>query len=126
MRSNASRLANPLAALNSVPIQADCDENFGLGMADDDRRTEVSVTLVHPSLTHLAITQTTLALDTEATYDWEPEEWTIPINVNVSQMLKLGKLPVQIGGGIRYWADSPAGGTQDWAFRLQFTLLFPK
>ena len=71
-------------------------------------------------------TKTTLGLNTESTYDWESEEWFIPINLTVQQLVRLGKLPVQFGGGLRYWADSPDGGPQDWGARVQVTFLFPK
>ena len=50
----------------------------------------------------------------------------MPINIMVAQMLKIGKLPVQIALGARYWADSPEGGPEDWGGRFQFTFLFPK
>jgi len=50
----------------------------------------------------------------------------VPINLQVAQVLKIGDQPVQIGGGVRYWAESPAGGPDDWGFRLNFTLLYPK
>ena len=71
-------------------------------------------------------TKTTLGLNTESTYDWENEEWSVPINATVSQLMKVGKLPVQMSGGVRYWADSPDNGPEDWGFRLQLTFLFPR
>jgi hypothetical protein len=65
-------------------------------------------------------------LNTESTYDWENEEWSVPINFNVLQLLKIGPQLIQVGVGVRYWADSPDGGPQDWGARLQLTFLFPK
>ncbi|MGH9894008.1 MAG: hypothetical protein ACREA0_18915 [bacterium] len=35
------------------------------------------------------------------TYDWENNQWTVPINASGSQLLKLGKLPVQFNLGGR-------------------------
>ena len=54
------------------------------------------------------------------------EECSVPINFTVNQLLKVGKQPLQIGAGVRYWADSPDNGPEDWGFRLQLTFLFPK
>ena len=95
-------------------------------IAGNDDRPDVSATFLQPFLAYITSTKTTFTLNTEATYDWEGEEWSLPINVFVSQMLKLGKMPVQVGAGVRYWAVSPLGGPQDWALRLQLTFLFPK
>ena len=67
-----------------------------------------------------------MALNTEATYDWKGEAWSVPINFTVSQLLMVGGRPLQLGGGVRYWADSPDAGPEGWGFRLQLTLLFPK
>jgi hypothetical protein len=71
-------------------------------------------------------TKTTIGLNLESTYDWESEQWAVPINFTVNQLLKVGTQIIQIGGGIRYWADTPDNGPQDWGARIQLTLLFPK
>jgi hypothetical protein len=41
-------------------------------------------------------------------------------------MFKIGGLPIQLAAGVRYWAESPEGGPEDWGARLQLTFLFPK
>jgi hypothetical protein len=33
---------------------------------------------------------------------------------------------VQLTAGVRYWANSPTGGADDWGGRLQMTFMFPK
>lgn len=95
-------------------------------VAGDDDRADINTTFLQPFLSHTSSRGTSVSLNTESSYDWESEEWTVPINLQVSQVLKLGNQPVQIGGGVRYWAESPKGGPDDWAFRLNFTLLYPK
>lgn len=94
--------------------------------AGDDDRKDVSATFVQPFLSYITKSKTTIGLNTESTYDWEDEEWSVPINFTVNQLVKIGKSPIQIGGGIRYWADSPDNGPDDWGARLQLTFLFPK
>jgi hypothetical protein len=49
-------------------------------------------------------------MNTESTYDWEAEEWTVPISLT-------------LGG--RYYAERPSGGP-DWGLRFVVTFLFPK
>jgi hypothetical protein len=94
--------------------------------AGDDDRADVSATFIQPFMSYITKTKTTIGLNTESTYDWENEEWSVPINFTVQQLLKVGKLPFQIGAGVRYWADSPDSGPEDWGARIQLTFLFPK
>ncbi|MGE5295294.1 MAG: transporter [Solirubrobacterales bacterium] len=94
--------------------------------AGDDDRTDVDRTFLQPFISYITKTKTTISLNTESTYDWEAEEWSVPINMTVSQLLKVGKLPVQIGAGVRYWADSPDDGPEGWGARLIMTFLLPK
>jgi hypothetical protein len=68
----------------------------------------------------------TVALNTESTYDWRAEEWSVPINLMLSKLVHFGKQPVSFQGGIRYWADSTDAGPEDWGARFAVTFLFPK
>lgn len=94
--------------------------------AGDHDRDEVNATFLQPFVNYITPSKTTIALNLEATYDWTNDAWSIPINLMVNQMLMVGKQPIQVGAGARYWAESPDGGPDDWGFRLQFTVLFPK
>lgn len=94
--------------------------------AGEDRRKDISATFIQPFLTYITKSKTTVALNTESTYDWEIDAWSIPINFNVLQLLKVGDQIIQVGVGTRYWAETPAGGPDGWGARLQLTFLFPK
>jgi hypothetical protein len=91
----------------------------------DDRR-HYNVTFLQPFLAYITKTKTTLTLNTESAYDWGAKEWSMPINFVVSQLLKIGEVPFQLGVGARYWADSPDNGPEGWGVRAQLTFLFPK
>ena len=93
--------------------------------AGDDNRSDISATFLQPFLTYNTKTATTIALNTESTYDWENEQWSVPINFTVSQLLKIGPQIIQVGGGARYWAESPSAGADDWGARINLTFLFP-
>jgi hypothetical protein len=95
-------------------------------VAGSDSRPDVSSTFLQPFLSYTTPTAWTFGVNTESTYDWKAEEWSVPINATVSKLVKFGRQPVSIGGGIRYWADSPDGGPRDWGLRLSVTFLFPK
>lgn len=94
--------------------------------AGESQRADISATFLQPFLTYVTSKQTTFAVNTESTYDWENRQWSVPINLTAAQLLKAGDQLFQIGGGIRYWVDGPDGGPEGWGFRLQVTLLFPR
>ena len=94
--------------------------------AGDEDRADVSATFLQPFITYITKTKTTIALNTESTYDWENEAWSVPVNITVSQMMKIGPQIIQIGGGARYWAHSNDSGAKHWGARIQLVLLFPK
>lgn len=93
---------------------------------NNDEYGDQSATFVQPLLSYTTPKATSFTINSESTYNWETEEWSVPINLMVAQMIKLGKQPAQIQAGARYWVDSPDGGPDGWGFRLVFTLLFPK
>lgn len=88
-------------------------------------RQDVSATFLQPILSYTTKTYTTFGLNTESTYDWQNSQWTVPLNLQVSQLLKFGSQPVQFTVGGRYYAEKPQGGA-DWGLRFAVTLLFPK
>lgn len=79
----AKKLANPIAAMISVPIQYN--------------------------------------------YNWETEEWSVPINFMVSKLVKVGTQLISVQGGVRYWAVSDADNSPEgWGARFALTFIFPK
>jgi len=92
----------------------------------DSDRADISATFMQPFLTYITPKQMTFGVNTESTYDWESKDWSVPINVNVFQLTKIGNQLVQIGAGVRYWLDSPDAGPEGWGLRLNFVLVYPK
>ncbi|HEY4136009.1 MAG TPA: hypothetical protein VGO34_12440 [Alphaproteobacteria bacterium] len=93
--------------------------------AGDSDRSEVNSTFLQPFLSYTTKSATTYLLNTESSYDWTGEQWTVPINAGVSQLLKIGTQAAQVGLIGRYYAESPDGGPE-WGVRLVLTLLFPE
>jgi hypothetical protein len=91
----------------------------------NDEDGEISQTFLQPFVNYTTPRATSFFLNTESTYDWEAEQWSVPINAGVNQLVKIGEQRVQLGGGVRYWAESPEFGPQDWGARLVVTFLFP-
>lgn len=99
--------------------------NHIFGLTESDDHPDVNATFLQPFLSYTWPTATTLGFNTESTYDWTGEQWTVPANLTLSQVVKFGNQPVQFFCGGRYYAESPVDG-QEWGIRFGFTLLFPK
>jgi hypothetical protein len=95
-------------------------------VAGDSDRASMNATFIQPFVTYVTQTRTTFALNTESTYDWQRNQWTVPINFNVAQLLRVGGQILQVGAGARYWAEGPAGAPTGWGMRFTLTLLFPR
>jgi hypothetical protein len=85
----------------------------------------VSSTFLQPFLAKIIAPGRTVTLNTESTYDWRSSQWTVPINLQISQVLKLDGHLISIALGGRGYATAPTGGP-DWGARLVITLLYPK
>jgi hypothetical protein len=94
--------------------------------AGDDDRSDVNSTFLQPFLSYTTRTAWTFGLNTESTYDWTNDEWSVPINATVAKLVKFGHQPVSFTVGARYWAQTPDNGPEGWGFRGVVTLLFPK
>lgn len=92
----------------------------------EEDRADINATFLQPFVSYLTKTKTTFGLNTESTYDWENEQWSVPVNATVSQLLKIGPQILQLTLGARYWAESSENGPEGWGARLVVTFLFPK
>jgi hypothetical protein len=93
-----------------------------------EHRSSVSQMFLQPFVAYTTKTHTTFTLSTESTANWnafsEDGKWTVPVIFQISQILKIGKQPISIQIGGKYYADSPRYGP-DWGVRLNITLLYP-
>ncbi len=119
------------AGPTAVLLKQDSGWTYGLlanhlwSFAGTHSRADVNATFLQPFVTYTTKTYTTFGLNTESTYDWVNSQWTVPINLTIAQLLKLGGQPIQFQIGGRYYAERPAGGPE-WGLRFAVTLLFPK
>lgn len=96
--------------------------------AGDSERADVSNTFVQPFVSFLLGGGRTINLNTETNYSWnapDGQEWTAPVHLQYSQVTKIGKLPVSLGGGVGYFFEKPTNGPS-WKLRVNVTFLFPR
>lgn len=99
--------------------------NHICSFAGDDARDDVSATYLQPFVSYTTKTSTTFTLNTESTYDWTHEQWTMPLNLMVQQIVKIGDQPIALTLGARYYADKPDDGPE-WGLRFAVIFLFPR
>src|SRR5437773_2910839 len=97
-------------------------------VAIQEGRQSFSQMFLQPFLAYTTKTHTTFTISTESTANWNntpgDAKWTVPLIFQISQILKIGKQPISLQIGGKYYADSPRYGP-DWGVRFALTLLYP-
>jgi hypothetical protein len=94
--------------------------------AGDDDRPDISNTFVQPFAAYTWPSAWTASVQTETSYNWESEQWSVPVNAALSKLVMLGKLPVSLQAGVGYWLESPDDGPEGLRFRLQANIVLPR
>jgi hypothetical protein len=100
--------------------------NHVWSFAGDSDRQDISSTFIQPFVAYTWPSAWTVSVQSEGTYNWKTEKWSVPVNAAVSKLVRLGKLPVSLQAGVGYWAESPETGPEGFRFRLQANFVLPK
>jgi hypothetical protein len=100
--------------------------NHMWSVAGDSNRADISNTFLQPFVAYTWPSAWTVSTQTESTYNWKIEQWSVPVNVAAAKLVKFGKLPVSLQAGVGYWVKSPDAGPEGWRFRLQANFVLPK
>lgn len=95
-------------------------------VAGEDDRADINATFLQPFVSYITKTKTTFGVLTESTYDWESEQWSVPVIAQVAQLFKIGPQIMQLSLAGKYWVEAPDNGPDGWGFRAQLTFLFPR
>jgi hypothetical protein len=115
-----------VALRQSGPWTVGALANHIWSVTGDDDDGDISSTFLQPFVNYTTPTATSFFVNTETTYDWESEQWSVPINAGVNQLVTIGQQRVQFGVGARYWLESPDAGPDGWGARAGGTFLFPR
>jgi len=58
-------------------------------------------------------------------YDWNSDEWTIPLNLTVSRTVIFGKLPVKLAFEANYYVEQPDLFGPEWMLAFNVTPVVP-
>lgn len=90
----------------------------------DPDRADVSEMFLQPFVAYALGEGQTLTVDLEATYDWEAEDWSVPLNLTYSKVFRVGEQPMSFQFGARKYLETVPGGP-DWGLRSTLTWMFP-
>jgi hypothetical protein len=90
----------------------------------DDDRPDVRSTFLQPFLSRIEGSITYTA-NFEGTFDHEADQWTLPLHLTVSKVMRIGTQLVSFGGGLRIFTDRPDNAPR-WGIRANVTLLYPR
>ncbi|MHA3774897.1 hypothetical protein ACXR0O_25540 [Verrucomicrobiota bacterium sgz303538] len=86
-------------------------------------REDLNTTLISSVVSYTTQKQFTVGVDADAFYEWSTNQWLVPINFEVSQIVKVGDLPVQFLAGVRYYVNGPSGAPE-WGLRFTIAPIF--
>ncbi|MEI9991712.1 MAG: hypothetical protein WDM86_16930 [Rhizomicrobium sp.] len=92
--------------------------------AGEAKRPNVSDTLVQPFLGYTWPDTTGVSLNSEASYDWIGDQWSVPLNLSVSHIFKLGSQATSFQLGARWYPATVEDGPR-WGLRFNVVFLFP-
>jgi len=94
--------------------------------AGEGDRSDINATFIQPFVSWGGLgSGQTLGFNIESTYDWDNEQWSVPVNVSYSKLGKIGNQLVQYTFGVRSYLEAPDNGPE-WGLRIAITLLYPK
>lgn len=84
-----------------------------------------SLTTIQPLITYLPGGGWAIGTAGSMTYNWEAEQWTIPLQMQISKTVKIGKLPVKVALEGSYYVERAGSLGQDWMIGLNITPVVP-
>jgi hypothetical protein len=86
---------------------------------------DINELYLQPFLSYTTHDAWTLAVNSEAFYYWSDDEASVPINLTLTKLFRLGGAAVSVGPGVRYWVENPDADAHGWGFRFETTFVFP-
>ena len=100
--------------------------NHVWSFAGDSDRADLNSTFAQPFAAYTWPSAWTVSLQSETSYSWEAEQWSVPVNASASKLVIIGPLPVSLQAGVGYWVDAPDAGPEGFRFRFQANVVLPK
>ena len=96
--------------------------NHVWSIAGDGARADVSATFLQPFFAYTTKSGWTLNANSDSTKNWTTSQWSVPLNIFLTKLVRVGGQTVNMGGGARCWATAPPAGPQGCGVRINITL----
>ncbi|MBW1720379.1 MAG: hypothetical protein JRJ43_12650, partial [Deltaproteobacteria bacterium] len=97
--------------------------------AGDDDRAGTSLTDIQYFINYRYNKTVLIGMTPNIRYNWKADDsddrLTLPVGLGISNVFKIGKLPVRIAAEIQYSVIKPDNIGTDWNFRLLFIPVIP-
>lgn len=114
-----------VALIQSGPWTIGALANHVWSFAGDSNRPSVNSSFVQPFISYNTPDAWTFSLNAESTYNWNNEDWAVPIKAQISKLVVINEQPISIGAGVRYWANSATNGPEGWGAIININFLIP-
>ena len=95
--------------------------------AGDPNEPDINQAFFQPFIAYTTKSAWTFYLNSESTYFWDTQDWSVPINAQVSKLVHFNEQPISFFVAARYWVHSPDDvGPTGWGARAGLTFLFPE
>ncbi|MCZ7463811.1 transporter [Rhizobium rhizogenes] len=88
-------------------------------------RPRVSQTELQPFIAWHIGGGKTISANLDFSYDWVASDYTLPVSLSFSQIVKVGEQTLSLSLGAKYWIEGPEDGPQ-WGIKAGVTFLFPQ
>jgi len=94
--------------------------------AGESDREHVNLTDVQPIVTYRITEGTNIGFAPNIQYNWNTEQWTIPLGGGISTLVRIGKLPLNLSLDYYYYVEQDDLFGQDWGLRLGLSTVVPQ
>ena len=109
-------------ALKGFTLWSNVNQSFGVGTGDGTQA--MKLLFMQPGFSYTFASDVSLGLYSETVYNWNTNEWTVPINASVSTLIAPAGQNIVVTLAGRYYAERDLWAPQ-WGAQLNFNFLFP-
>lgn len=91
----------------------------------DVHEGDVNELYVQPFLSFTTKDAWTLGINSEAFYYWTNDDASVPINLSLTKLIRVGGAAISLGPGLRYWVEDPDADAHGWGARFTANVVFP-
>lgn len=109
-------------ALKGWTVGLGVNQSFGVGTGGGTQAARLL--FVNPGVSYTTEAEVAFNMFSETIYNWNNEQWTVPLNASVSALVKPGGQNIVVSVGGRYYVERGFWDPQ-WGAQLNFNFLFP-